>query len=1421
MADGINYEGNPGEHIAIIGMTGRFPGAKNTDEFWRNLRDGVESITFFTADELAESGLDQTLQKNPRYVGADGVIEDMDMFDAEFFSIPPREAELLDPQHRLFLECAWELMEQAGYDSESYSGRVAVYGSANLSTYLVRNVMSNPAARETVSFFQTMLANDKDFVATRVSYKMNLKGPSLSVATLCSSGSLAIHMGCQALLNYQSDIALAGAVSLQVSRDDAYFYQEGGIGDPDGHCRAFDAKASGTVSGSGVSLVALKRLEDAINDGDYIHAVLRATAVNNDGAIKYSFTAPSVEGQAEVIAEAIALAEVDPETITYIETHGTGTRLGDPIEVTALTQAFRGNGAEANQYCAIGSVKTNIGHLVNAGGVASLIKTVLAMQHGQIPPSLHFDEPNPEIDFENSPFYVATKLTDWKTDGFPRRAGVSSFGIGGTNVHMIVEEAPQLEPSGKSRAQQLIVLSAKTATALEKQTENLVEYLKTHPDANLADVAFTFQVGRHAFAHRRMLLCSSVQEAIEALSGNDPARVFTRFQQSKNRPVVFMFPAAEEELVNRGRELYDNEPAFREQIDACAEIAQPLLKLDLRKILYPEPSEIAQAEQSLKQQSVAQAALFSWEYALAKLWQEWGIEPHGIVADGGVGELVAACLVDVLSPDAALALIAGNKPIEENDLHVPEILWVSGTTKNWITEKEATDPAYWNKLLSQPVSFSKQVNILLKETEQVLLEVGPGQTLRTLLAAHPEKTEQQVVLSSLEEPAGASSGTLPTLAQLWFAGVRVDWYGFHAHEKRRRLPLPTYPFERKRYWIEPGDGNTAAAKQQSGQALKGKKADLADWFYIPSWKRSLLPQPASAAGPSTWLLFVDEYGLGEQLAKHLEQAGHTVFKVKAGTAFARLTDEVYSLDAGQRSDYDALLVDLLGRDEHPQNIVHLWSLTEGEPGDTAQDTGFSSLLFTAQSLGEHPLVDRLSLTIISNGLQEVSEEDTLYPEKAALLGVAKVISQENAAIACRNVDIAWPQAAGQRGQRLASQLYAELTISARDSVVAYRGSHRWVQTYEPVRLEGSAGTGTRLRKAGSYLILGSLDGIGLVIAKHLAEKFSAKLTLIQEPAAATVETRTLEALGTDVLVIDTDATDKNQLEAALAQAEARFGGLDGVIYASNDFGKAAFHSINEVNKDGYETRSSVTRQSLQTLAQVLADKQLGFCLITSSLSSILGGLGLADYAATYSYVDGFVRQHNRTSLTPWLGVNWDSWKSADAPKSSLSERLDALSITPAEGAEAFERILACAEAAQIIVSTADLHTRLQEWVIHEPGAGQSQSERPIVFHARPELATPYVAPKNEIEQQIAEIWQALLGIEKIGVHDNFFELGGHSLLAVQIISRMRAAFGIDLPLTNLFEQPTIAFLADYIATVRWALQDQADPQTEGRQEIEL
>ncbi|WP_337886323.1 polyketide synthase, partial [Fischerella thermalis] len=429
------------DEIAIIGMVGRFPGANNVDKFWQNLRDGVESITCFTDEELVSAGIDSAVLRDPNYVKAGSVLEDIDLFDASFFGFTPREAEITDPQHRLFLESAWEALENAGYNSETYTGRIGLYAGVAFSSYFFTNLYPNRDLTQLVDDFQTFIGNDKDHLPTQTSYKLNLTGPSVNVQTTCSTSLVAVHLACQSLLNGESDIALAGGVSIQVPQKAGYLYQEGGINSPDGHCRAFDANAQGTVFGDGLGIVVLKRLADALADRDYIHAVIKGSAINNDGSLKVGYTAPSVDGQREVILEALALAGVEPETITYIETHGTGTPLGDPIEIAALTQAFR-RSSDKKGFCAIGSAKTNVGHLNTAAGVTGLIKTVQALKNKQIPPSLHFQQPNPQIDFANSPFYVNTKLTEWKTDGTPRRAGVSSFGIGGTNAHVILEEAP-------------------------------------------------------------------------------------------------------------------------------------------------------------------------------------------------------------------------------------------------------------------------------------------------------------------------------------------------------------------------------------------------------------------------------------------------------------------------------------------------------------------------------------------------------------------------------------------------------------------------------------------------------------------------------------------------------------------------------------------------------------------------------------------------------------------------------------------------------------------------------------------------------------------------------------------------------------------------------------------------------------------
>lgn len=900
--------------IAIIGMSGRFPGARDIDEFWQNLKDGVESISFFSDQEVEAAGIDPALLRHPHYVKAGGVLADVELFDAAFFGYSHREAELIDPQQRVFLECAWEALENAGYDPETYKGRIGVYAGVDMNTYLLFNLGSNPALLRSAGGFQVMITNDKDYLSTRVSYKLDLKGPSLTVQTACSTSLVAAHLAWQSLLNGECDMALAGGVSISVPQKAGYLYQEGMVYSPDGHCRAFDARAQGIVFGNGVCIVVLKRLADALADGDSIHAVIKGSAINNDGSMKVGYTAPSVDGQAEVITEAQAMAGVEPETITYIETHGTGTSLGDPIEVAALTQAFRTRTDEKN-FCAIGAVKTNVGHLGAAAGVAGLIKTILALKHKMIPPSLNFEQPNPKIDFANSPFYVNTTLAEWRTDGMVRRAGVSSFGIGGTNVHMVLEEAPIVEPGGESRPWQLLVLSAKTGSALDTATANLAEYLKQHSDLDPADVAYTLQVGRQAFNYRRSLVCRDVEDAVTALESLDPARVLTHFYESAERPVAFMFPGGGAQHVNMGLELYREEPLFREQVDRCIDLLKSHLGLDLRTLLYPdlERSEEGSA-QRMVQTSIALPALFTVEYALARLWMSWGVRPQAMIGHS-LGEYACACLAGVFSLEDALATVAlrgrlfeelpagamlsvplseegvrffldtelsvaaVNGPalcvvsgpvdavdkleaslaernvgshrlkisvaahsamvtpvlkefmqfLEKVHLRAPRIPYVSNVTGTWVTARDATDPGYWARHLRETVRFADGVRTLWQEPARVLLEVGPGRTLRTLAGQQAGPQGERLALCSLPHPRDRCSSIaflLSALGQLWIAGVPVDWAGFHAHERRRRVPLPTYSFERQRYWVEPRSQARLADDRQAETEETPARADL-------------------------------------------------------------------------------------------------------------------------------------------------------------------------------------------------------------------------------------------------------------------------------------------------------------------------------------------------------------------------------------------------------------------------------------------------------------------------------------------------------------------------------------------------------------------------------------------------------------------
>jgi natural product biosynthesis luciferase-like monooxygenase protein len=1390
----------PLEGIAVVGLAGRFPGARNVEEFWLNLRGAVDAISFFSEQELKEAGVPPALLANPNYVRAKGVAPGAELFDARFFGFTPHEAELTDPQQRLFLECAWEALENAGYDAERYAGLIGVYAGAGLNTYLLSNA-AHYELMDAVGAFQASIHNKNDHLTTRVAYKLNLRGPSITVQTACSTSLTAVCLACQSLSAYHCDMALAGGVTVSVPQLSGYVYQPGGTASPDGRCRAFDARARGTVDGSGAGVVVLKRLEEAVADGDSIYAVIKGAAINNDGARKSGYTAPGLDSQAEVIATAQALAGFAADTITYVEAHGTGTALGDPVEIAALTQAFRLSTDKKN-FCAVGSVKTNIGHLDAAAGVAGLIKTILSLKHKLIPPSLHFERPNPQIDFAGSPFYVNTRLAEWPAGLNPRRAGVSSFGIGGTNAHVILEEAPESEPGHPSRRWQLLLLSAKTATALETASERLVAHLEERPGLDLADVAYTLQVGRRTFNHRRTILCDDLAAAAAALKDLPPERVSTRLQEDARRTVTFMFPGQGAQYVNMAAELYEEEATFRADIDLCARLLAAHLEIDLREILYPRAERLAGAAKHLGQTLYTQPALFVIEYALARLWMRWGVRPDAMIGHS-IGEYVAACLADVMSLEDALALVAArgrlmqslpggamlavmlseeevrpffgdglslaavNGPtscvasgpeaavralearlteqrvvcrrlptshafhsamvepildafverVSRVSLRPPAVPYISNVTGTWITGAEATSPHYWGQHLRQTVRFADGVNELLREPNAVLLEVGPGRTLKTVTRWHPAFAPGQVVEPSLPhavEQIPSTAFLLGTLGKLWLAGVEVDWARFYEGERRRRVALPTYPFERQRYWIE-SRPRPGAVTAQLG--TRERRPDIADWFYLPVWKGSPIghDKRQSLRQGRRWLIFSDPCGVGERLGELLRQAGHEVVFVRRGERFAKLGG-AYALDPRRPGDYRALLAELDDGRGIPSSVIHLWGVSPVEAAvsrEEAQELSFYSLLFLMQALGERGAADGLHLTVVTNGAQWVDGHEALCPEKATVLGACKVIPREYRGATCRSIDVTLPAAGSWEEESFFEQLLTEVAAEGAEPVAAYRAGRRWVQKFAPLRLEGDGAT--RLRDGGVYLITGGLGGVSLELAEHLARAARAHLMLLGRTALPDrarweewltthdgqdavsrriLRIRMLESLGAEVLTISADVTDERQLRAAIEQARGQFGEIHGVIHAA---GVAGGGLMQRRSRDEAAAVLAPKLQGARNLEAIFQGRRLDFFLLLSSLSSVVGRPGQTDYCAANAFLDAFAPYYQARTGTFTVSINWGEWQGLGMAGASVFAREDRGSVRALEH-PFLEKCLIKATGEETYVTLFDAR---RHWVLNE------------------------------------------------------------------------------------------------------------------------
>ena len=1179
---------DPSNQIAIVGMAGRFPGATNVQEFWENIRNGIESISKFDDHLLRQHGCNDELLNDPSYVKAGGVLRDIEMFDAELFEFSPREAEVTDPQHRILLEIAWEALENAAYDPRQYRERIGVYAGLGPSRYLMHNLMSRPDILQSVGEVPLFLGNNKDFAPTRICYKLDLRGPGISVNTACSSSLVATHMACQALLDYHCDMALAGGAGIQVPQVQGYLHQEGGIGSPDGKCRAFDASAGGTVTGNGAGLVVLKRLEDALADNDFIHAVILGSAVNNDGADKVGYTAPSVSGQSDVIAEALAVADVPSDTIGLVEAHGTGTRLGDPIEVAALNAAF-GDGATR---CAIGSVKTNIGHIDEGAGIAGLIKASMSVREGERPPSLHYKQPNPEIDLGR--FFVNAELSSWPDQDHPRRAGVSSFGIGGTNAHIILEQPPDQAFQTDAQARPaLLTLSAKSPRALGQLAGKIASHLESTDDA-FQDVCYSLAVGRQPLEYRRAMQCQNAKHAVDWLRPISESNSIDPLTDSEC-PVAFLFPGQGLAYSQQGRQLYERESVFRDSIDLCSQVIQQASadKIDLATTLF------GSSQEPLHRSNLIQPALFAWQYSMAQLWLGWGLQPS-VLLGHSLGQYVAATVAGVFTVEDAVKLVmargnlirqmptgsmlavnlcesdlrshfkllgtrtldiaAVNAPeitvatgptneimaleqslgssgrfckrletthafhsrmlesagqqfeslVEQVQLSPPQIPLLSNVTGTWMTDSEATSPKHWARHLLETVRFSKNLAELQSRGEFQILNIGPGKSMSTLLRQN-QIDDKDCVDASQGNPDNQSDleTIVSAVGELWERGASISWSDFFQDQSRRRVPLPTYPFQRKRYWVEATPQRSANrdksdAKPEAIAAAHVRESqgvpddhDYESWLRVPQWQQVALSN-SERLGSERVVLFHDNMGCSNALADQLRQLGCEIVHASPGQTYQQHATDRYTISPSDPSSYRQLWETLREANKFPSRIIHAWNIGDRHPS-LGDDPGcFLGLLALIQQCVALTPERNLSIDVLSTNVHRIESGDTVLAEKSLLLGPVRVAPLEHTNLTCRSIDV--DDIRDGKWEQTTERLLLEL--SENDEVVALRAGHRFIPKLKRVP---SGPQLSPLRDRGVYLITGGLGSMGKAFARYLSEKVNARLALVHRPRTQAAE----------------------------------------------------------------------------------------------------------------------------------------------------------------------------------------------------------------------------------------------------------------------------------------------------------------------------
>lgn len=1407
--------------IAIIGMAGRFPQSINLDEFWENIKKGNECITFFSEEELLEAGVDCELVKNSDYVNAQGVMQDIDCFDADFFGYSPREAEIMDPQVRVLHEVVWEALENSGYCSYNYQGEIGIFSCASPNLFWEALVAASGKTNILGILASEQLFN-KDYMSTRIAYKLNLTGPAVSVYTACSSSLVSIHNACESLIRGECQIAIAGSSTISPLPDKTgYLYQEGMVKSTDGHCRAFDINGSGFVGGTGAAAVVLKRKKEALRDRDSIVAVIKASAINNDGSNKAGYTAPSVEGQKKVVQKALQKAGISCDSVGYIEAHGTATPLGDLVEIEALKQAFNDTGLK--NYCGIGSVKSNIGHLDCTAGIAGFIKTALILKNKLIPPSLNLDVANPKLNLIDSPFYVVTEPTIWDRVNKPLIAGVSSLGLGGTNVHIILEEPPLIEESINKSEFELILISGKTQNALANQIKNLHSFLKDNIEINLSDVAYTLKTGRQHMEFRSAFVCKDINDAIEKLekySSNESCCV-----DNTKPSIILNLNLLDCKSLTTLIRSFIKLNVFYETFKSIAKIYKDQINFKYIELMKRE----CFSDQDIEAYNVFDDYFISFcaQYSIVKTLIAFGLRPVKIYGDM-IGELAAIAAVGESINTELFNLIGIRLKI------LKDMQEIQPSQKEII--KQLIGKMNWNQ--GEVVCFSNRMNNsinskILKSIEfwtkeyiynDLKMDQKGNSIIINLVYDTTHLSEKAVYIIREENSTHLNEHLLNELCKLWLSGSEINWDLFYENKLIRRISLPTYPFEKQKYWIE---GNPFNMNVINKPGRIEKNTDMSQWFYVPVFVQSPLNcvTPESEKIKSS-IVFTNTLAFNEKLMIKLERQFQKCIKVLCGTEYKKINDYIYEINIADESDYIRLFENF-DSDSFPEQVISLLGIT-GEMDckyvdlnsiGHYLDMGYFNLLYMTKAIIQLNLSNPIKFIILTDNIQPVSGDESINPAKSTVLGLCKVIPQEISFIDCKSIDICIPKRVALEGFVIDS-IISELLNDTSDTVVAIRNRHRYLQSYHKQSISKISDTlKSTFKRNGTYLITGGLGNIGLALAEYLSKKYKARLILISlsefpnrdqwgsilagehlnsQIAEKIKKINEMEDCGAQVKVYSGDISNFEKIDAIIKVAEEEFGNIDGVIHAAGAMRESLYMTIEDLGKDESIKQFMPKIQGLMVLYRIFKNKSLDFLTVTSSTSSILGGLGFGAYSAANMFMDYFIREINRSCMKSWLTVNWEGWKfERQLERFGFQASLNELFMEPKEGVEVFERVTNTRGLEQVVVSSGDLTYRINQWIYLDKIKSTSKSDgSEKTKKPRPNLKSEYVMATNKMQQTIVTVFQNFFGYEEIGIDDNFFDLGASSLDMIQIINNLRKTLNTNIPILKLFTNPTIRTLTD-------------------------